>query len=601
MNRFGVGARVTLRAGGETLMQEQAPARGFQSSVDYTLNFGLGARDTVDTLTVEWPDGRASTLTRVAAGQRVTVRQAEAPAGARPAPPLPAPAARGARLLAQVADSTALDVVHRENDFVDFDRERLVPKLLSTEGPALAVADVNGDGLDDVFLGGARDRPGRLVIQRRDGRFLAGDAGPFEVDAASEDVGAEFFDADGDGHVDLYVVSGGSDFAERDPALQDRLYLNDGRGRFRKAGGSLPVEHHSGSRVVAADYDGDGDVDLFVGGRVVPGRYGIAPRSMLLRNDGRGRFADVTGRVAPALAQVGMVTDAVWQDTDADGRPDLVVVGEWMPITVFRNAGGERLVPTAVPGLARSHGWWNRIVAGDFTGDGRVDFVVGNLGLNTRLRASDAEPATMYVKDFDGNDVVEQVVATYSRGKSWPLPLRDDLIRTIPPLKARFLAYEAYARATVTDVFPPAELAGAITRTAYTFATALVRNDGSGGFTVVPLPRAAQLAPVYGILPADVDGDGHTDLILGGNFDGFKPEIGRAAASYGLVLRGDPSRCRARDERCAPFEPLRAAESGFVVPGQTRDIRRVRTRDGALVVVARNGDSPLLFRPTRRD
>jgi hypothetical protein len=472
--------------------------------------------------------------------------------------------------------------------------------MLSREGPPVAVADVNGDGLDDAFVGGARGQAGRLMLQRPDGRFAPSDPAPFEEDAIAEDVGAAFFDADGDGHQDLYVVSGGSEFPELAPELQDRLYLNDGRGRFRKAVGNLPVEHHGGSRVAAADYDGDGDVDLFVGGRVVPGRHGVAPRSLLLRNDGRGRFADVTERIAPALARVGMVTDAVWQDVDADGRPDLVVVGEWMPITIFRNAGG-RLAPTAAPGLARSHGWWNRVVAGDFTGDGRVDFVVGNLGLNTRLQASESAPATMYVKDFDGNGSLEQVVATYDHGKRWPLPLRDDLIRAIPPLKARFLAYADYARATVSDVFPPAELADALTLTAYTFASALVRNDGNGDLTVVPLPREAQLAPVYGILADDVDGDGTTDLLLGGNFDGFKPEIGRATASYGLVLRGDPSRCARDGARCAPFTPVRATESGFFVPGQARDIRRVRTRDGDLYLVARNDDRPLLFRRARRD
>ena len=362
----------------------------------------------------------------------------------------------------------------------------------------------------------------------------------------------------------------------------------------------MPTEHHSGSRVAAADYDGDGDADLFVGGRVVPGRYGLDPRSMLLRNDGRGRFADVTAQLAPGLAGAGMVTDAVWQDVDGDARPDLVVVGEWMPIAVYRNTGGGRLARLAVPGLEKSNGWWNRVVAGDFTGDGRVDLVVGNLGLNTRLRASETEPAMMYVKDFDKNGSVEQIVATSSEGKRWPLALRDDLIRALPPLKARYLAYEDYARATVDDVFPPAELAGAVTRTAHTFATVLARNNGDGSFTLVPLPREAQLAPVLALLAADVDGDGTRDLLLGGNFDGFKPDIGRAGASAGLVLRGDPARCARAGGPCAPFTPVRAPESGFVVPGQTRDIRRVRTRAGDLYVVARNNDRALLFRPRVR-
>ncbi|HEU4632079.1 MAG TPA: VCBS repeat-containing protein [Gemmatimonadaceae bacterium] len=579
-NRFAVGARVTLRAGADTLVQELAPTRGFQSSVDPVLTFGLGARDTVDTVTVAWPDGRVTVRTAVAADQRLTLRQVEAVAAA------PAPAPPSA-LLSDVSEDVGLDFVHRENAFVDFDRERLIPKLLSTEGPAMAVADVNGDGLDDLFLGGAKDQPGALFLQRPDGRFARSNPGLFEPDAISEDVGALFFDADGDRDADLYVVSGGSEYSELAPALQDRLYFNDGRGGFRESAEALPPEQVSGSRVAAADYDGDGDQDLFVGGRVVPWRYGVDPRSLLLANDGHGRFTDVTERAAPELARVGMVTDALWQDVDGDGRPELVVVGEWMPVTIFHNAGGGRLTRREVPGLARSHGWWNRIVAADVTGDGRVDLVVGNLGLNTRLQASDAEPATMYVKDFDGNGFAEQIVATYRGGVSYPLPLRDDLIRALPALKARYLNYTDYARQGVDDVFPAAELRDAVRKEARTFATALLRNDGRGAFTVVPLPREAQLAPVYGILAHDVDGDGQTDLLLAGNFDGVKPEIGRTAASYGLLLRGDGA---------GGFTPLPARRSGFHVPGEARDVRRLRTRDGDLYVVARNDDRPLAFR-----
>ncbi|GLC23923.1 VCBS repeat-containing protein [Roseisolibacter agri] len=591
LNRFGVGARVTLWQGDAQQVQEQAPARGFQSSVDPVLTFGLGARAAADSVTVAWADGRTSVLRQVAADRRLTVRQADAPApAAAPAPPRAA--SPSTTLLADVTDRTPFDFVHRENDFVDFDRERLLPKLLSTEGSYMAVGDVNGDGLDDAYVGGAKEQPGQLMLQARDGSFRRSNPGVFEPDAISEDLGAALFDADGDGDLDLYVVSGGNEFSELAPALQDRLYVNDGRGGFRKTTGQLPEEYESGSRVVAADYDRDGDVDLFVGGRVVPWKYGASPRSLLLQNDGRGRFTDVTDRLAPALARAGLVTDAVWRDVDGDARPDLVVVGEWMPITVFRNAGGGKLAPLAVAGLAQSDGWWNRIVAGDFTGDGRVDFVLGNLGLNTRLQASAAQPVTMYVKDFDGNGFAEQILATYNEGKAYPFPLRDDLIKAIPPLKARFLNYKDYARRTVADVFPDSALAGAVVRTARTFETALARNNGDGSFTLVPLPREAQLAPVYGILADDVDGDGRTDLLLAGNFDGVKPEIGRMAASYGLLLRGDGK---------GGFTPLPARRSGFRVPGQARDIQRLRTRDGDAYVVMRNNARPLVFRPASRD
>jgi len=282
-----------------------------------------------------------------------------------------------------------------------------------------------------------------------------------------------------------------------------------------------------------------------------------------------------------------MVTDALWIDVDGDRRLDLVVVGEWMPVTIFRNAGRGKLVRLDTRGLERSNGWWNRIVAGDFTGDGRVDFVVGNLGLNTRLRATDREPVTMYVKDFDRNGSVEQIVATYQGGVSRPLAMRDELTDALPYLKTRYPTYKAYAAQAVTDVFSSGDLAGAIEKHAYTFATALARNNGDGSFTLAPLPRAAQLAPVYGMLADDFDGNGTLDLLLAGNFDGVKPEVGRMSASYGLFLRGDGK---------GSFTPVRAAESGFFVPGQARDIARLRTRAGARYVVTRNNDRPLVFR-----
>jgi hypothetical protein len=587
-NRFGIGATVMLWGGGREFFQEEQPTRGFQSSVDYVLTFGVGERDTLDSIKVEWPgrEGRVTVLTHVATNQRVTLRQSDSRV------PSPEARQRVPAILSDVTDAIALPYTHRENEFVDFDREPLIPKLLSTEGPMLAVADVNGDGLDDMFIGGAKGQAGRLLVQRPDGRFVSTNETLFEQDRLSEDLGAVFFDADGDGHPDLYVVSGGSEFsASRDGALQDRLYLNDGHGggHFRKATGSLPSEDVSGSRVAAADYDGDGDVDLFVGGRVVPWHYGVDPRSLLLQNDGHGRFTDVTRRLAPELERVGLVTDAVWRDVDGDGRPDLIVVGEWMPITIFRNAGGGKLVRLETPGLEKSDGWWNRIVAGDFTGTGRVDFVVGNLGLNTRLSASDAEPVTMYAKDFDGNGVTDQIVSVFNHGRSYPIAMRDELLTALPYLKPRYPRYADYAGQTVTDIFSPGELAGATFKQAHTFATTLVRNNGDGSFTLTPLPLEAQLAPVYGIVVQDLDGDGKPDLLLAGNFDGVQPAIGRMSASYGLLLRGDGT---------GRFTPLGTARSGFRVAGQARDIQRVRSRRGDLYVVTRNNDRPLIFRST---
>src|SRR2546425_6023186 len=436
-NRFAIGAKVTLWSGTQQFSQELEPTRGFQSSVDYVLTFGVGQRDTLDSVKVEWPDreGRVSLLTKVATNQRLTIRQAGALAPRAPSPKPLTP------LVTDVTDRVPLPYVHRENEFADFDREPLIPKLLSTEGPMLAVADVNGDGLDDMFIGGAQGQAGKLLIQQPDGRFVGTNERLLDADAGAEDIGAVFFDADGDGHPDLYVVSGGSEFSEMAPALQDRLYLNDGRGNFPKAVGSLPDEDVSGSRVVAADYDGDGDIDLFVGGRVVPWHYGVDPRSMLLQNDGHGHFTDVTQRLAPELERVGMVTDALWRDVDGDGRLDLVVVGEWMPITVFHNAGGGNLVRVKTPGLEQSEGGWNRIVAGGFSRHRRADFIVGNLGLNTRFQASEAEPMTMYVQGFDGGGVSKQMLSVYNHRATYSIAMPDELIKALPDLKARFPRY----------------------------------------------------------------------------------------------------------------------------------------------------------------
>ncbi|MGH7542084.1 MAG: FG-GAP-like repeat-containing protein, partial [Gemmatimonadota bacterium] len=588
-NRYAVGAKVTLRKGEQRLFQELMPSRGFQSSVDYPLIFGVGRLDTLSSVTVEWPDGRVSVVHDVPTNQSLTLRQAAAAAvasdtaasGVVPVEAMTTPMFR------DVTAEVGLEFAHRENSFVDFHREPLLPRLLSTEGPFMAVGDVNGDGREDAFIGGAKEQAGRLLIQRLDGSFVERGRAAFEPDRLSEDLGAVFFDADGDVDLDLYVVSGGSEFSDMAPALRDRLYLGDGRGGFRKADGSLPPMSVSGSRAAAHDFDGDGDIDLFVGGRVVPWRYGLDPTSMLLANDGRGRFTDVTRHVAPDLAHVGMVTDALWEDVDGDGRADLVVVGEWMPITIFCHTGDGKLRRAQVPGLEKSHGWWNRIVAGDFTGDGRPDFVVGNLGLNTRLRATAQEPLTMHVKDFDRNGVSEQILSQFNDGVSYPLALRDDLVRALPYLRARYPDFEGYALQTVADIFPPAELSDAVVEKVHTFATALARNDGGGSFTLVPLPLEAQVAPIYGILPADIDEDGHLDLLLAGNFDGVKPELGRMSAGHGLVLRGDGT---------GGFEPIPAAESGFLVPGEGRDIRRIRTSRGDLYFVTRNDDRPLVFR-----
>ena len=580
MNRFGIGAKVTVRHDGAVYYQEQVPTRGFQSSVGYVLTFGLGAIDRVDSLVVAWPDDRVQILTDVPTNQRLTIRQADA---VLPdvAPDAKAGAAR--RLFTDATDEAGLAYVHRENAFVDFDREPLLPKMLSTEGPRLAVADVNGDGLDDLFVGGAKESAGALFVQRRGGGFARTNETVFEHDAISEDVDAAFFDAEGDGDLDLYVVSGGSEYARQAPGLMDRLYLNDGRGTLTRSSGRIPRIVTSGACVAAADYDGDGDIDLFVGGRVEPWRYGIDPQSVLLQNDGTGRFTDVTAQVAPALAHIGLVTDAAWGDYDRDGRTDLVVVGEWMPVTLFRNTGGT-LEPQAATGLENSHGWWNRILADDLDRDGDLDFVVGNLGLNTRLKAGSDAPATLYVHDFDRNGWTEQILTLDHEGKPYPMALRADLVARLPFLANRFPRHIDYAGKGITDVFSPGELAGAIVKVAYEFRTSVLDNQGDGAFALRPLPYEAQLSPVYGIQADDFDGDGHTDVLLAGNFYAFKPEFGRMDASYGLLLRGNGA---------GTFTSVPTRNSGFSIAGQARDMAFLDdSRLGRLILVAQN-DGPM--------
>ena len=588
-NTAGVGARVTAWTGDRVQTLEQMPTRGFQSSVDPRLHFGLGRAARVDSLAVVWPDGRYQVVAGVAANQTVTLAQGDAAGrwayAKQPAAP---------PLFEDATGRAAIDFAHQERPFLDTDREPLMPHLLSTEGPALAVGDVDGDGLDDLYVGGAKWQAGRLYVQQRDGTFRSRDSALFAADSLAEDVDAAFFDADGDGDQDLYVVTGGNEFWGDAPALRDRLYVNDGRGRFRHAAGALPAIFENGGCVAPADFDGDGDVDLFVGSRVVARAYGTSPKSHLLRNDGRGRFADVTGELAPALLEAGMVTAAAWVDGPA-GRPDLVVVGEWTPVRVFRQdgAGGRFTERTAAAGLGGSEGWWNSVTAADLDGDGDTDLALGNLGLNAYVKASAKEPARLYVHDFGANGSIEQVLTFYKQGTSYPLAGRDDLVRLIPALRSRYTSYASFGAARIEDIFTKEELRAARVLEARQLASAVALSDGKGGYTLHPLPVEAQLAPVYASTAGDFDGDGRTDLLLGGNLHGVPPVLGRYDASYGLLLRG------AGDGR---FTAVDMAESGVAIEGQVRDLKPLRHAGGrTLIAVARNDDRLLLLRPRRGD
>ena len=585
-NTAGIGATVSIRHDGRMQMLEQMPTRGYQSSVDPRLHFGLGRSTRIDSLVVIWPDRRHQVLTDLAVDRVVTLSQSEAGGrytrqGSGASQPL----------FADMTDRLAIDFRHRENTFFDYNREPFMPHRLSTEGPALAVGDVDGDGLDDLYLGGAKWQPGRLLIQRRDGSFRPGSEDVFRADSLPEDVDAVFFDADGDGYPDLYVVSGGNEFWGEHEALRDRLYINDGRGNFRRARDALPEAFENGSCVVPGDFNGDGHVDLFVGSRVVSRRYGLSPRSRLLQNDGKGRFTDVTLEKAPALAEAGMVSSASWLDHDRDGQLDLIVVGEWMPVRVFRQEGGRFVDRTSEAGFSGTNGWWNTVAATDLRGNGRTDLVLGNLGLNSYIRASRQEPARLYVHDFAANGTLAQILTFYKNGVSYPLAGRDELVRHIPQLRSRYVSYADFGASRIEDIFPASELKQATVLQAYSFGSAIALNNGDGTFDLRPLPVEAQFAPIYAVLAEDVDGDEHIDLVVAGNFHGVTPVRGHYDASYGLLLRGDGR---------GGFQPVDLEASNLVIEGEVREMKMLRHASGGrLIVVARNGDSPQILRPLR--
>jgi hypothetical protein len=397
-----------------------------------------------------------------------------------------------------------------------------------------------------------------------------------------------FFDADRDGDVDLYVTSGGSEFPENSPELKDRLYMNDGKGNFKRYPQGLPYHDlRSQSTVKATDYDQDGDEDLFIGSRLRSPLYGMPVSGTLLNNDGKGNFTDVTLAVAPALINIGMITDAIWADVDGDKDPDLIVVGEYMPVKILINQSGKFSDQTEGAGLGKSNGWWNRIAAADLDGDGDLDFVLGNHGLNSRFRASPTKPVTMYVSDFDQNGTVEQIICTYVGDKQYPLVLRHDLVAQINSLKKKFLKYESYKDQTMQDIFDNEQLLHAVKLNAYVLSSSLLMNLGGGRFELRALPMEAQFAPVYGILLKDIDRDGIPDILLGGNFYRAKPEVGRYDASYGLFLKGDGK---------GGFKPVPTRDSGFFSDGEVRDMVSLRIGSSDFILTARNSDAPGLFK-----
>jgi hypothetical protein len=558
-NRNGVGTKIRVFCNGDMYYQEQFPVRGYQSSVDMVLNFGLGKAKVIDSLIVIWPNDKIQALKNVKANQTISINIKNATAT------WVYDSAETEKKYFKTASS--LNFKHEENEFNDFTVQTLLLNYLSRQGPCMAKTDVNKDGREDLFIGGAKGQAGELFIQLQDGSFINKPQPSFANDVMSEDVAAEFFDADGDGDMDLYVGSGGYEYSENDPALQGRLYFNDGKGNFVKKISALPDMRLSTGCVKAADIDGDGDMDLFVGGRVVPGRYPVTPESKILLNDGKGNFTDVTTTLAPDIQKTGMLTDALWIDLNNDKLNDLVVVGEWMPIRVFINYKGKLTDESSSYIKFPSSGWWNRILAEDFDGDGDKDLVIGNLGLNAQFHASEKEPISLYYKDFDHNGSIDPLFCYYIQGISYPAAPRDDLMEQLPMLKKKFLKYSTYASATINDLFSKEELQDAALLKADILNTIYLQN-GPDGFTIKPLPIEAQYSPVYAIASIDANGDGKKDLLLAGNNVWTRIKYGRYSANHGILLIGDGK---------GNFSYVPQMQSGLNVRGVVRSMLQIKT------------------------
>ncbi len=571
-NSGAIGSKVTLyTADGQQQTQELTLTRGYLSSVDPILTFGLGTHDKVEKVEVLYPNGKQLTLDDVSSNQLLICDIADAQQATNPK--------RNSQLFAEVSKKLGVDFKHTENDYDDFKKEVLLPHRNSQHGPGIAIGDVNNDGLEDFFIGGAANQSGMLYVQLTNGAFKPTNK-YFKKDKASEDMGSVFFDADNDGDLDLYVVSGGNEFSPTSTLLQDRLYLNNGSG-FTKSVQSLPTMITSGKAVSVHDFDADGDLDLFVGGRIIPGLYPFAPNSYVLQNDG-GTFSNVTATVAPMLEKPGLVTDSEWVDFNGDGQKDLIVVGEWMSVMMLQNNQGVFQDVSANYGMDKQTGWWYSIAAADFDKDGDMDFVLGNNGLNYKYKATVNQPFHVYAHDFDDSGSMDIVLGYFNQGTLYPVRGRQCSSEQCPNIKKKFDSYSSFGSADLKAVYGD-KLDLALHYTVSNFATSYVENKGIDGFIMRNLPQEVQLSAVNGIVVEDVDADGIEDLIMSGNLHVSEVETPRNDASIGLVLKGNGD---------GSFMPLSVQQTGYYTPGDVKDVKLLKQGAKRLLLVA-NNDAPL--------
>ncbi len=574
-NPSGLGVKVYLKSNSGTQFQELTLTRGFQSSVAPQLHFGLGKTQKIDTLKIKWPDGKAQIVTNIDVNQKMTIKYADASLSREKLKMGPD------KFFTTVKDSI-IDHLHIENRYDDFIKEVLIPHKTSMLGPFVDVSDLNGDGLDDFVVGGAAEQETGIYMQTNSG-FNKLQNSAIASDKGSEDMGIHIFDADNDADNDIYIVSGGNEFEPNTVLLQDRLYINNGKGEFTKSTDALPKMYTSGSRVKSFDFDKDGDLDLFVGGRLVPGNYPSPANSYILENrseNGIANFVDVTKEIAPELQDLGMVTDASWTDFDKDGWTDLIIVGEWMPISILKNNKGKFENVSERYDLADSNGWWFSVNEGDFDKDGDIDFIIGNLGLNYKYKATEDQTFDIYFNDFDENQTNDIVLSYYNDGKEYPLRGRECSSQQIPTIKKKFEDYASFSTATLADVYTEESLENSLHYQVKSFSSIYLENKGDS-FVKHELPFEAQISSINKIVVDDYDNDSNLDVVVVGNLYSSEVETPRNDASNGLLLKGNGQ---------GSFKAIRALESGLYAPGDVKDMAKIIVNGKEHLLLSKNSD-----------